>query len=420
MVKSDMSESSKNNEVKQKYLGNKGLIILISLLSAFVPLSTDLYLPALPMMSEYFHVSQAVTNLTLIMFFVFFSIGTLVFGPLSDKYGRKPVLIMGLVFYLIGSIMCVFSANMTLLIFSRIIQAVGGSAASAVATAIVKDVYSGKKRESVLSIVQSMTVISPAIAPVLGSWILKVTSWRGIFVGLALIGLASLVGSILLNETLTNYNKGTVIQTLGRLGVVLKNPGFSSMLLIFSIVNIACMAFISASSYIYQEGFKLTSEVYSYYFTLNAVGMLFGPFLYLKLAGHLKREFIIDVCFIVMIASGILVCIFDNSKPWVFALSLLPSTIASCCMRPPSTNLMLEQQKKDTGSASSLIGGFAMIMGSVGMVIVSFNWSNQVFVIGVLNAVIGLICGIGWKVAYKKPYVRHFSEIDMEHCDVAE
>ena len=86
MVKSDMSESSKNNEVKQKYLGNKGLIILVSLLSAFVPLSTDLYLPALPMMSEYFHVSQAVTNLTLIMFFVFFSIGMLVFGPLSDKY----------------------------------------------------------------------------------------------------------------------------------------------------------------------------------------------------------------------------------------------------------------------------------------------------------------------------------------------
>ncbi|CVK32176.1 membrane protein of unknown function [Methanoculleus bourgensis] len=127
----------------QKYLGDRGLVVLIALLSAFVPLSTDLYLPALPGMGDYFGVSAGLTNLTLILFFLFFSLGLLFWGPLSDKYGRRPVLLAGLALYIAASIGCAASLAIWHLIAFRILQAVGGSAAAAVATAMVKDSTTG-------------------------------------------------------------------------------------------------------------------------------------------------------------------------------------------------------------------------------------------------------------------------------------
>ena len=153
------------DQTKQKYLGATGLVLLIALLSGFVPLSTDLYLPALPGMSAYFGASADRINLTLTAFFVFYALGALGWGPLSDHYGRKPILMAGLGLYVLASAACAFTWNVEGLIVCRIFQALGGSAAGAVATAIVKDVYSGKKRESVLAIVQSMVLISPAVAP---------------------------------------------------------------------------------------------------------------------------------------------------------------------------------------------------------------------------------------------------------------
>ncbi len=191
-------------QAKQKYLGTKGLIVFIAILSAFVPLSTDLYLPALPGMSAYFGTGADRINLTLSAFFIFYALGTLIWGPLSDHYGRKPILITGLGLYVIASAFCALMRSVDGLILCRIFQALGGSAAGAVATAIVKDEYSGKKRESVLAIVQSMVLISPAVAPVLGAFMLKITSWRGVFWNLTGIGLIALVFSLLFQNPSPN------------------------------------------------------------------------------------------------------------------------------------------------------------------------------------------------------------------------
>ena len=308
----------------QKYLGDRGLVVLIALLSAFVPLSTDLYLPALPGMGDYFGVSAGLTNLTLILFFLFFSLGLLFWGPLSDKYGRRPVLLAGLALYIAASIGCAASLAIWHLIAFRILQAVGGSAAAAVATAMVKDVYDGRKRESVLAIVQSMVVISPAVAPVLGAFMLPYTSWRGLFVVLAFIGVVSMVGGLLLQETIPSRYAGTMKQSVRRLGTVLKNPGFASLLIVFSLVSTASLAFVSASSYIYQEGFGLSEQGYSFYFALNAIALIAGPFLYLWLSRHTSRRTIVASGFAVMVAGGVLVCLFGSLGPLVFALALFP------------------------------------------------------------------------------------------------
>jgi DHA1 family bicyclomycin/chloramphenicol resistance-like MFS transporter len=372
-------------EIKQKKLGANGLVMLIALLSAFVPLSTDLYLPALPKMSAYFGVSVDRVNLTLTAFFIFYALGTLVWGPLSDHYGRKPILVSGLSLYVIASAFCAFTSSIEGLILCRIFQAIGGSAAGAVATAIVKDVYSGKKRGSVLAIVQSMVLISPAVAPVLGAFLLKVMSWRGVFSTLTGIGLLALVGSVLFEESIVQRSSGMLLLSLGRLGNVLQNREFTILLILFSLVSVSSLAFIASSTYIYQDRFHLSGQAYSYYFALNAFGMISGPMIYLWLSSRFHAENIIRVCYIMIAASGLLVCFLGSLLPWIFALCILPASMAGSCLRPPAANMMLEQQKGDTGAVSSLMGCIGLLMGSLGMQLISLPWGNMIIALGIMT-----------------------------------
>lgn len=390
------------DKVNQKYLGANGLIIFIALLSAFVPLSTDLYLPALPGMSAYFGTSAGRINLTLTAFFIFYALGTLVWGPLSDHFGRKPVLVVGMGLYVIASVSCALMRSVDGLVLCRIFQAIGGSAAGTVATAIVKDVYSGKKRESVLAIVQSMVLIAPAVAPVLGAFLMNIMSWRGIFWTLTGIGAVALVGSLLFEESIAQRTSGMLIESFGRLERVLRNRGFTYLLVLFSIGTISVLAFISSSTYIYQNGFNLSAQVYSFYFSLNALGMIAGPMIYLRLSKRFNAEHIIQAGFVTIAASGLLVCILGNLQPWIFALCILPALSASSCLRPPSANLMMEQQKGDTGAVSSLMGCTGILMGSLGIQLISMPWGNTIIALGIITFSIAVVNLLAWPFVLKQ------------------
>ena len=394
----------------QKYLGAKGLLVFLAFLSAFIPLSTDLYLPALPGMAGYFQAPVKLVNLTLVAFFVFYAVSTLFWGPMSDKYGRKPIMVIGLLIYTLASILCARSGNIFQLIAFRILQAVGGGGATAVATAVVKDVYSGRKRESVLAIIQVMVIIAPILAPVIGAILLGFTSWRGIFWALAGISLIALAASALLEETSNSRFDGTWWQTIGRLGVVLKNPGFTALLLTFSPTAMSMMAFIAASSYIYIQGFGLSEQSFSYFFAFNAGCAMSGPMVYLFFSRRFRRRSIIITCFAAIAMSGLVVFGLGNHSPYVFALSLVPTTLAGSALRAPSTNLMLEQQRQDAGSAASLITCSALFMGSIGMMLISMPWGDRIRALGMIITTIGVVCGGLWLLISKKTFVKGLPE----------
>jgi DHA1 family bicyclomycin/chloramphenicol resistance-like MFS transporter len=393
----------------QKYLGNRGLIALIAFLSAFVPLSTDLYLPALPGMSKYFQVPAEQVNLTLIFFFLFFAAGMLFWGPLSDKYGRRPILIAGLAIYSLAGFLCAISQDINQLIAFRILQAIGGSSASAVAMAMIKDVYDSRNREMILAWVSSMVLISPMAAPVLGALLLGFTSWRGVFVVLGVIGLVALSGSLALVETLNTRYAGTLSQSIGRLAVVMKNPGFLSLLIVFSLLSFSSMAFIASSSYIYINGFGLSEKLFSLYFAFNALGMIGGPMLYLRLSKRFRRHLIIIAGFISTFLGGLLVYHLGSLQPWIFALCLFPATTMGSCIRTPGANLMLEQQEEDTGSASALMSCFGILMGSMGMTVISQEWGDTIRILGLMNILVGVLCLGLWLLLSNRPFVKQIS-----------
>jgi DHA1 family bicyclomycin/chloramphenicol resistance-like MFS transporter len=347
-------------------------------------------------MTQYFGVPEYQTNLTLILFFIFYAISILVWGPLSDRYGRRPILIVGLTLYTGAGALCALSPNIFLLMLFRVVQAVGAGAASTVATAIVKDVYRGRRRESILALVQSMIVISPAVAPIVGALLLNVTSWRGTFVAQGILGAGVVAGSIAFRETLVTRSAGGPVSSLRRLGVVLKNGTFTTLILTFSLLTIPGMAFVSSSSYVYQETFGLSSQVFSFFFAIWAAGLAIGPYVYMRLSRTLRRSSIITGCLGVTVLGGVLVLLLGGSGPWLFTLLSLPSAISLSCLRPPATYLMLDQHEEDAGSVSALMGSSSMIMGSLGMVIVSLQLGGRVEMIGMLNLVLGLLCAGLW------------------------
>jgi DHA1 family bicyclomycin/chloramphenicol resistance-like MFS transporter len=383
----------------------EGALGFLALISAFPPLSTVLYLPALPQMVEVFDTTQASVNMTLSMFFLFYSVGLLFWGPLSEKFGRKPILLSGLTIYVVASVFCALSQYVEYLIAGRIIQALGGSAATVVATAIVKDVYSGREREKVMATIMSMVIIAPMVAPVIGALLLKYTSWRNIFFLLAAIGAIALLRAMFFQETLSGKFKGSVIGSWYRLYVVLKNLGFSSLLLIFSFAPIALMAFLASASYIYIDGFGLTEGQFSLFFAFNATCAMVGPAIYIRLRRYMEPKVIITGCFTLIAVCGVIVSVFGHISPWLLSLSVGPVTMAVIAVRVPGTHLMLEQQDEDSGSASALINFFAMFMGSLGMQLVTLWPGTLVANLGRIQIGVGMFCCILWLLCRNRSFI---------------
>lgn len=378
---------------------------MLAFLSAFPPLSTDIYLPALPEMMTVLETTQAMANLSLSLFFVFYAFGILIWGPLSEKYGRKPILFCGLAIFILASVGCASADTVQALIAARILQAIGGSAATAVSTALVKDSYNGAERAKVLAIIMSMVIVAPIVAPLIGAGLLKYATWRAIFIILAVIGCAAFVLTFFLTETVTKPFEQSFLYALSRPIAILTNRSLSVLLVLFSLTMLTLMAYLASASYIYIRKFGMNEQAFSYFFAFNAFCAIFGPMIYLRLTRWLSTGFVVAVCFFCIFLGGVWVMAFGHLSPYMFATGVALVTVSSTIMRPPGANLILEQHEGDTGSVSSLINFSAMLVGSIGMFLISQDWLDQIYVLGLLEVTVGL-CGFClWLYVRNKPYI---------------
>ncbi len=389
----------------QPVLGKTGMLFFLVIISAFPPLTIDLYLPALPQMVEVFNTDRSMVNLTLSSYFVTYAIGLLFWGPLSEKFGRKPILLIGLAGYMVASILCAMTNSIEQLIGARVFQAFAGSAITVIATAIVKDLYDGREREKIMATIMSLVIIAPMVAPVFGAFLLKIASWRMMFVTLAVFGAFASVLACCYRETLENKYQGSIFRSWGRMGVVMKNRSFLKLLVIFSIIPMALMGFLAAGSYIYIDHFGLTEQQFSYAFAFNALCASFGPTIYMKLSYRMPVQKVISGCFALLALAGIFTLTIGDLSPWFFMFIAAPATLMAIIMRVPGTNLMLNQQDQDTGSAVALIQFFSMICGSLGMVLVSIRPDSLIGNLGFIQLSVGILGGLMWLMVRNKEYV---------------
>lgn len=371
---------------RQKYLSISAMITYITFINMFIPLSTDLYLPALPQMGNYFSANEFLVGLTLTIFFFVFALSMVLFGPLSDKFGRRPILIFGAAIYTMASFACAVSANIYFLLAGRFFQAVGSGAVITVSTALIKDCFRGKVMRKILAITQALGVIAPMVAPLIGGVLLTFTDWRGSFYLLTILGTINLIVAFLFCETLPEHRRyqGEILNSLTLLAEVARRKYFMAVLIMFAFLSKPYMAYLSASSFIYVEHFNLTAQEYSYFFAVNSAASIAGPILYLKLKNNLSNIAMLRLCFFVAMTSGILVLTIGQSGAVMFLLAFLPFTVIGAVVRPFSMEILLLEAKENVGTAASIINFVPTLFGSLGMMLGTLSWSNFINGLGMI------------------------------------
>ncbi|MCF8031094.1 MAG: multidrug effflux MFS transporter [Desulfohalobiaceae bacterium] len=390
----------------QRFFGPAGITLVVAFVTALLPTSIDLYLPALPRLSQEFNTSEAAVNLTLILYFLGMAGSMLFWGPLSDKYGRKPVLLAGLTLFTASSLACAAAGSIHQLILFRVLQSLGAGAGVAVNNAILKDVFSGRERERALATVITLILIAPVLAPTLGGFLLQYMSWRGLFLLLGVFGSTALGLSLLLGETIQKRQDRNLLATLARMGAVLKNPRFTFLLAIFSSPMLPAMAFVAASSYIFIQDFGLSEVQYGLYYMVISLFRILGPYLYIFLSRFIPTRHIITAGFSTTLITGILLATFGPVGPISLAASIIPLIPAGPMLRPPGVNLMLEQQDlEDAGSASSVINAAPFMFGGTGMLLISLGMQRPILFLSLMCAIIGAATTFLWLLAARRPFV---------------
>jgi MFS transporter, DHA1 family, multidrug resistance protein len=256
--------------------GHSGRIFIFGFLSAIAPLSIDIYLPALPMLRQALAADEAQTLFTLSAFFIGFGGGQLLFGPLSDRFGRKPLLLVGLVVYVAASIACALAVSMSAIIFWRFVQAFGGSVVPTVVQAMVRDLYDRNQSARVLSLNMLVTASAPVIAPLIGGQVLLWFDWRAIFWVLVVFGVVSLCAVFLLPETLaaSRRNEAHPVAMLVGYFKLLRSIRYIGYVACSAFYFCCLFAFIAASPFVYIDYFGIPPQYYGFLFGVNMLGMI--------------------------------------------------------------------------------------------------------------------------------------------------
>jgi DHA1 family bicyclomycin/chloramphenicol resistance-like MFS transporter len=260
----------------------------LAALTGIGPLSTDMYLPSLPDISAKLDATYSETQLTISSYLIGFALGQLIYGPFADRFGRKPVLLIGLAVYCAASFLCAFAQSIEMLMIARALQAAGACSGMVLARAMVRDLYSGARAGRELSLMATVMALAPVIAPVFGGVLQILFGWRASFVALTATGLLiALAIWLLLPETLER--RGHPLSVSGLLRSYrdfLSDRSFLAHVGLAVFVFAGLFAWISGSSFVLQDLYGLTSFSFGLAFALGSVGYMTGAALAAKFVGR--------------------------------------------------------------------------------------------------------------------------------------
>ncbi|WP_292463001.1 multidrug effflux MFS transporter [Methanolobus sp.] len=378
------------------------IVPLLALLTAFPAFSTDMILPAIPSLAIIWDKPLAVINLILIAFFVTYGFFLLFYGPISDRYGRRKPLIVGISLYIFASMLCALANSAAALIAFRILQAAGAAASASLSMAMTKDIFSGKERERVLAYIAIIMALAPMFAPILGGWILAYLSWQWIFFAQGMMGVIGLLGVLRTPETLKEASETPMSRVMHSYRDLLLNKSYVIMVLVMSVSLLPLYSFIAGSSALYITGFGLSEQNFGYFFAFNALALMAGSISYLKLTYRIDSKYIMTAGFAGIALGGALILVMGQRGPWSFAIPMAMITYSIGISRPPSNHLVLEQVRKDAGSASSLLIFTYFTLGAVGMWLVSQDWMAQIQILGIIALSCGALVLVAWMILQKR------------------
>lgn len=357
----------------ERFVGRRyvQLVLVLGALSAIGPLTIDTYLPALPQLSAELGATDVQAQTTITGLLVGLGLGQLVIGPLSDAFGRRRPLLFGLTAHAAASILCALAPSITMLAITRTLQGLAGAAVAVVAMAIVRDLFSGNQAAQLLSRLILVLGVAPILAPSLGSALLAFTSWRGIFVVLAVVALALIVVAYLaLPETLPTDRRipASLRSSLHAYGGLFRDRTFLVLVAISALLFATLFAYIAGSPFILQGAFGLTPQQFGLAFSANAVGLIaatqLNPVLLRRYAPMRILAAAIVVAFL-----GSVVLVMTTMTGWgglagfLIPLGVLIAAIGLSFPNAPA--VALSRHGATAGTAAALLGSAQFTVGGL-------------------------------------------------------
>lgn len=371
-------------------------IVILGALTALGPFTIDLYLPAFPQVSDDLGVSTALVQLTLTATTIGFGFGQLLVGPWSDKVGRRVPLIAATAIHVLASIGVALSPDFEWLMVFRVLQGMGAAAGGVVAMATVRDLFGGYPLVRMLSRLALVTGLAPVLAPVIGSQLLLVLDWRGMFFFLAAYGIIVLASAVLfIVETLPPARRsGSGGATVGqRYRVLFSDRVFVGVAIMGAMTFSGLFAYLSSSSFLFQDVYGLDAQQYGLLFAVNSIGVVVGVQISSRLAQRVGPQWILAVSTLVLLAASIAIVILDIAGAGLVGI-LIPLWffITACGFSFPCVQVLaLANHGREAGTAASLLGAVNFgVAGILSPVVGLFGITNAI-PMGVVMAITAIV-----------------------------
>lgn len=372
------------------------LIAYLVGLSAFGSFVNDMYLPSLPSMTRFFHCSVPTVQLGLTMGMIGLGLGQIILGPFSDKYGRKPVLLISTTLFILAAIASIFSPTINVFLWCRLIQGLGASGGYFLARTIPADLYAGRALAKTMAITGAINGIAPASAPVLGGFLSQHFGWKSVFIALAIYATLLLVFAFRLKETLppANRNKGTLIKAFANYSSLASNGRFMTHVMLKGTALGVLFAYISSAPFIMQTHFGLRQDIFGCVMGANAIFVAAGSMTALKFK-ILKNAAVVGA-FTLMASTALLACaLFLLNSFWAYELLLLPVLFCLGMIFTVGNTLAMTEGRNDAGDASALLGVIGYIFGAVVAPLVGMgNIMHSTAIVLLVLAAMVVVCAI--------------------------
>lgn len=342
------------------------LLIFLGLMSAFGPFLTDMYLPTLPTMVHDFNTSETLVQFSLTMGMIGLAIGQVFFGQMSQKWGRRPILLASMLLFIVAAIASVFSTNINFFLVCRLFQGLGGAGGIVLARSICTDCYTGRNLAKMMAIVGAINGIAPATAPVIGGLLAKSMGWQGIFMVLTALGVVLFVMSLVFKETLPRDKRftGSLLATFSDYPKVCSIKRFVMLVVAYGFASGCLFAYISSAPFIIQNHFEFNEIWFAVIFGVNSVFIGLGSGMALRFKS-LERAMTVGALGMAIFAILQLFGVFVYNTFVIYEATTLCLLFCLGMVFTTSTSMAMDQGRKYTGAAAAIVGAIGFVFGGV-------------------------------------------------------
>lgn len=374
------------------------VLVLLGLLTAFGPFVTDMYLPTLPAMTDYFHTSPAMVQMGLTTSMIGLAAGQLLFGPLSDKYGRRTPLLAALWLFIGSTLLCIFATTIGQFVVLRLLQGIAGSGGIVISRSVATDRFAGRDLARMLALIGAVNGVAPVVAPIIGGTFTDSIGWQGIFCILLGLGCLLLAGSFRLRESLPAERRSDVAwgDILRGFGTALRNRRYRAYILQLGFAQGVLFAYIASSPFIVQAHYGFTAFQFSICFAVNAVAIGSAAACSIRFR-HPEQSTRTGCLGMILFAAAEALALSLGCGFWVFEGLMFALLFAMGLTFTSSTALAMECVRENAGTGSALLGAVCFAFGGLVSPLVGMGDTL------VSTGIVFVICAIGSWLCIRQP-----------------